>query len=75
MATIKEIEANQNKENLAESSTQIKEELITESFAKLLVKQGKNQKAVEIYEKLSLKFPEKSAYFANLIQNLTNTDS
>jgi predicted Zn-dependent protease len=75
MATIKEIEANQNKENLAESSTQIKEELITESFAKLLIKQGKNQKAVEIYEKLSLKFPEKSAYFANLIQNLTNTDS
>ena len=45
MATIKEIEANQNKENLAESSTQIKDELITESFAKLLAKQGKKSES------------------------------
>lgn len=74
LATIKEIEANQNKENLAEESTQIKGELITESFAKLLIKQDKKQKAAQIYEKLSLKFPEKSAYFADLIKNLTNTD-
>lgn len=74
LATIREIEANQNNENLAESSTKIKDELITESFAKLLIKQGKKEKALQIYEKLSLKFPEKSTYFADLIENLKNSD-
>ncbi|TFV94347.1 hypothetical protein E4S40_09965 [Algoriphagus kandeliae] len=74
LATIREIEANQNNENLAESSTKIKDELITESFAKLLIKQGKKEKALQIYKKLSLMFPEKSAYFADLIENLKNTD-
>ncbi|GMQ29617.1 hypothetical protein [Algoriphagus confluentis] len=70
LATIREIEANQNTENLAESSTKLDETLMTESFAKLLVRQGKKDKAIEIYEKMSLKFPEKRAYFADLIENL-----
>ncbi|TNF40670.1 MAG: hypothetical protein EP311_08575 [Cytophagales bacterium] len=70
LATIKEIEANQNTENLAESSTKLDESLMTESFAKILIKQGKKDKALEIYEKLSLKFPEKRTYFADLIENL-----
>lgn len=74
LATIKEIEANQNNENLAESSTQINDNLISESFANLLVKQGKNAKAIEIYKKLSLKFPDKRAYFADLIKNLKNSN-
>ena len=38
--------------------------LITESFAKILCKQGKYSKAIEIYEKLALKNPDKTAYFA-----------
>lgn len=70
LATIKEIEANQNTENLAEASTKLDESLMTESFAKLLIRQGKKDKAMEIYEKLSLKFPEKRTYFADLIENL-----
>lgn len=74
LATIREIEANQPNKNLAESSTQIKDELITESFAKLLARQGKTDKAIEIYDTLRLKFPDKSAYFADLIESLKNTD-
>ncbi|MDF2158537.1 hypothetical protein [Algoriphagus sp. CAU 1675] len=70
LATIKEIEANQNTENLAAKSTEINDKLISESFAKLLEKQGKSDKAIEIYEKLSLKFPDKRTYFADLIENL-----
>lgn len=70
LATIKEIEANQNTENLAASSTKFHDNLLTESFAKLLVNQGKKKMAVEIYEKLSLKFPDKRAYFADLIEKL-----
>lgn len=70
-ATIKEIEANQNTENLAESSTKLNDNLISETFAKILIRQGKKDMAKEIYEKLSLKFPDKRAYFADLIEKLT----
>ncbi len=70
LATIKEIEANQNNENLAASSTKFNDNLISESFAKLLVNQGKKKMAREIYEKLTMKFPDKRAYFAALIENL-----
>lgn len=70
LATIKEIEANQNTENLAESSTKLNDNLLSESFAKILINQGKKAMAKEIYEKLILKFPEKRTYFADLIEKL-----
>ena len=70
MATIKEIEANQNTENLAAASTKINDNLISESYAKILANQGKKQLAIEIYEKLVLKFPDKRTYFADLIEKL-----
>ena len=73
LATIKEIEANQNTENLAESSTQINDNIVSESLAKIFAKQGKTQKAIEIYKKLSLKFPDKRAYFADLIEKLNKS--
>lgn len=70
LATIKEIEANQNTENLAASSTKLNDNLMSESFARILINQGKKGMAIEIYEKLILKFPEKRAYFADLIEKL-----
>lgn len=70
LATIKEIEANQNTENLADSSTKLNDNLLSESFAKILSQQGKKAMAKEIYDKLGLKFPEKRAYFADLIEKL-----
>ena len=70
LATIKEIEANQNTENLAAASTTLHDNLLSESFARILVRQGKKDMAREIYEKLILKFPEKRAYFADLIEKL-----
>ena len=45
-------------------------EVVTESMAEVWAKQGHPEKAVEIYEKLSLLNPSKSAYFAGLIENL-----
>ncbi len=44
--------------------------LVTESFAQILVRQGKLEQAIGVYEKLSLKKPEKSAYFAQKIDEL-----
>ena len=40
----------------------------TESLAKVYADQGYTDKAVEIYSKLSLRYPEKSVYFASLIE-------
>ena len=68
LATIKEIEANQNTENLADASTTLNDQVLSETFAKILLQQNKKAMAIEIYEKLGLKFPEKRAYFADLIE-------
>lgn len=43
---------------------------ITEAYAKILARQGKTEKAVAVYEKLQLKFPEKKAYFAEKIAEI-----
>ncbi len=43
---------------------------VTETLARIHADQGNYQKASEIYQKLILKFPEKSSYFAAQIQNL-----
>ncbi len=45
-------------------------EVITEAMAEVLVRQGKLDKAEELYLKLSLLYPDKSAYFAARIQEL-----
>lgn len=42
----------------------------TESLAKILVRQGKFDKAIEMYEKLMVKYPEKKSYFAAQIREL-----
>ena len=45
-----------------------KEELMTETLAKVYVKQGKFKKALLAYKILSLKYPEKNSFFANQIK-------
>ncbi len=44
--------------------------LVTEPLAELYVKQGKTEKAIELYKKLSLLNPEKKVYFASRIKDL-----
>lgn len=46
------------------------DDVVTEQFAKILLLQGHKSKAIEIYNKLSLKFPEKSVYFADQINKI-----
>lgn len=47
-----------------------KAEVLTETMAEVLLKQGLTQKAIEVYEKLSLLDPAKSATFAAKISEL-----
>lgn len=57
------------KESLLEN-----EHLVTETLARIYALQGSVNKAVRAYEILSLKYPQKSAYFAGLIQKLKITN-
>jgi len=56
-------------ENIAQHSNK-PEEIVTETMAEVLVKQGKPEQAIQIYEKLSFNNPSKSAYFAAKIAEL-----
>ncbi len=56
-------------QNLAEKSN-IEAEIVTEAMAEAFAQQGKNIRAIETYEKLSLLNPAKSAYFAAKIETL-----
>lgn len=45
-------------------------EILTETMAEVLAKQGQIDKAIQLYIKLSFSNPEKTAYFADKIQQL-----
>ncbi len=45
-------------------------EMITDTLAKIYMKQGKYDKAILAYEKLSLKYPKKNSYFAGQIKKI-----
>lgn len=59
-----------NNENKAKKSAEDNYDLVSETLAAIYIEQMLYHKAIDTYEKLSLKFPEKSRYFADLIQSL-----
>ena len=54
------------------ASVEADDELVTETLAKLHLRQGNKKEAIHIYQKLSLLFPEKSSYFEAQIENTRN---
>jgi tetratricopeptide (TPR) repeat protein len=59
-----------NPANMAKISIEEDDDLATETLAKIYTKQGNYKKAIRIYEKLCLKFPDKMPYFVALIQKI-----
>ena len=64
---------NSSQPDLSVPSTSLNEDIVTENMALIYLKQKNFEKALEIYRRLKLKFPEKSAFFAALIKNIENT--
>lgn len=63
-------ESETDQEDLAKKKLHPSDKFLTETIAQLLVKQKKYSKAIKIYEKLMVKFPKKTAYFAAQIEKI-----
>nr|WP_313884934.1 hypothetical protein [uncultured Allomuricauda sp.] len=61
-------ESSETKVDIKESVKMDKNELMTETLAKIYLEQKKYKKAIQAYKILSLKYPEKSGFFADQIQ-------
>ncbi len=68
--TARNIVPDQAPADLSQHSSNLPDDIITESLAQIMTKQGKVQRALEIYAKLQVKFPEKKSYFAALSEAL-----
>lgn len=62
--------ASEKDESSGEISLEIDSPLCTETLASIYAQQGYYQQAIEIYSKLCLLYPEKSAYFATLVKEV-----
>jgi len=68
--TIKELSLEEAHIDLTKESITLHDSLLTESLAQVMLKQGKFERAIEIYKRLQLKFPEKGSYFSTLTEEL-----
>ncbi len=68
-------ENNYEEGDLAAGSIEDRADLASETLAEVLLKQGKKERAIMIYNKLSLMFPEKSSYFAKKLEHIQNRNN
>ncbi|HNX78698.1 MAG TPA: hypothetical protein PKJ24_02395 [Prolixibacteraceae bacterium] len=72
--TFAEDESSSHPVDLSEKAAALTDEIVTENFANILVRQKKFTEAIEAFQKLSLKYPEKSIYFAARIEEIKNIE-
>jgi hypothetical protein len=70
MKNVRPSEERPEKKDLSLPSVKFRDDIISENLANIMVKQGKHEKAIDIYKKLIWKFPQKKTYFATQIEAL-----
>lgn len=68
--SVNKLDLSDERVDISTSSIVEDEEIVSETLARVYETQRLYDKAIVIYEKLILKFPEKSTYFASQIDNL-----
>ncbi len=58
--------------DLSVDSVKFNDDIVSETLAEIYLKQGRRDQALNIYNKLCLKFPEKSRFFAKKIEDIKN---
>ncbi|UMB60320.1 hypothetical protein MHL31_14700 [Lutibacter sp. A80] len=69
---IKPVNKNTVNQDISPESTSENESLMTETLAKVYLEQQKFENAIKAYRILSLKYPEKSGFFADQIKAIKN---
>ena len=64
--------SDERQDEILKKSLSENDEIVTETLAMIYFQQKKYDKALESFRKLSLKYPEKSAYFASRIEEIEN---
>ena len=59
---------------MAKKSVEDNDMIVSETLARVYIDQGNTEKAIHIFRKLSLLYPDKSTYFAALILKLEKPD-
>ena len=66
---------NRNQKDISIETLTSENELMTETLAKIYLKQQKYKKAIDAFRILSLKYPEKNAFFADQIKKIKKLEN
>ena len=67
---LEDLPAGETPHTAQEPQTDLGNGVLTEAMARIYIKQGKYDKAIEIIQRISLKYPKKNRYFADQIRFL-----